>query len=105
MLFFFVKWNPFTPAILHQGRSILIPHNHPVHRINQSCTGPCNFVIHRRLAQSPGSIDTAIGTAHGTFIVEVEAGGGPLSFRSLPPPVRHAQARWAHPSTVPRVLP
>src|SRR5947208_19236 len=37
MLFFFVKGNPFAPAVLHQGCTVLIPDNHTIHSIDEGC--------------------------------------------------------------------
>src|SRR5947209_8593766 len=53
MSFFFIKGNPFAPAILHQGRTILIPDDHPVHSVDEGCPCTSNFIINCCFTQAP----------------------------------------------------
>src|SRR6266487_2878561 len=92
--FLFIKWDPFTPAILYQGNPILIPHNHTIERINQSSPGTGNFIIDSILTQAPRRVNAPVGAAHGPLIVQVQAGSNLLVRHPLSHQLGHAQLVW-----------
>src|SRR5579883_917094 len=91
MLVLFVERHPLATPILHQGHPVLVPHNHPVERVDQRSTGASDLIIDGGLAQSPRRVDAPIGAAHRTFVVQVKARGDLLVGHALGHQLGHAQ--------------
>src|SRR5579875_1521540 len=89
--FSLIEWNPFTTTILHQCHAVFIPYNHTIECVDQRSSGARHLIIDGIFAQAPGGIDASVGAAHGTFVMQIQAGRNLLVGHTLRHQFRHTQ--------------